>query len=266
MHESEKRPFPLRNTKVDAVIINGYQTPVPKTPAFKVVLGSSDPPWFDENRLVASDVYFTISEKVAAHYPDKAVYLPHHTDPRYFRELKLPKVYDCVFAGGLNHKFKKGRYEVIAALRRAGLYVLFVGGGGDRLEHPDNLGFVAGDKLVHAYCSAKFSIDLTNESAEVGSRLFQAASCGVASITIDRPDIGRLFKEKEEILFYPSRYGAAETILRYVDSVDYIEMGRRAKERALAEHTIEHRVETLLAEVKRRMKEKELEEGRRELL
>jgi len=261
---SETRPFHLRNTKkADVVIVNGYQTPVPKTPVFKAVMGASDPPWFNERRLLASDVYFTISEDVANHYTDKAVYLPHHTDPRYFKEMKLPKVYDCVFAGRIDHKFKRNRYDIITALRRLGLYVLFVGGGGGKNpNHPDDLGFVDGEKLVHAYCSAKFSIDLTNQSAEVGSRLFQAASCGVASITIDRPDIRKLFVEEKEILFYPSAFEAAETILRYVDSVDHVEIGRRAKERALAEHTIDHRVQRLITEIKTRKQKKDGEECR----
>jgi spore maturation protein CgeB len=138
---------------------------------------------------------------------------------------------------------------MVSQLRTAGLKILTVGRGWE--AHPDDGGFAVGDALVRAYNVAKFSLDITTKSTSLSSRLFQAASCGTPSITIDREDVRGLFLPGEEILLYSDPDASTELIRSYVELANYRELGDMAKRRAIADHTADSRVDAILDAISR---------------
>ena len=95
------------------------------------------------------------------------------------------------------------------------------------------------------YCSSRFTLNLTRrEMVEAGYspsvRLFEAAGCGATIISDSWPGLETFFVPQEEILLPRS----AEDIVRYLSEMDEQgarEIGRRARQRVLAQHSAENR-------------------------
>ncbi len=75
-------------------------------------------------------------------------------------------------------------------------------------------------------------------------RLFEAAACGVPVVTDDWPGLEEFFTPGEEILVARSA-AEVEAILCDIRETERRGIGRRARERVLAEHTAARRAETL---------------------
>ena len=94
------------------------------------------------------------------------------------------------------------------------------------------------------YCSSLLNLNVTRRAmADVGfcpsNRLFEAAACGTVTISDPWPGLERFFKPGDEIL-------VAEGPGDVIDALDLGDeqrkrIGRRARERALAEHSAAHR-------------------------
>ncbi|WP_438017290.1 glycosyltransferase [Sorangium sp. So ce315] len=99
------------------------------------------------------------------------------------------------------------------------------------------------------YSAQRFTLDVTPRDAadaghSPGARLFEAAACGAAIVSDGWPGIDGFFHPGEEILIARS----TEDVLRLLcDMPDRARaaVGRRARRRALAEHTAAHRAEAL---------------------
>lgn len=124
--------------------------------------------------------------------------------------------------------------------------------------YPDDVAWPANvDRIPHLapgqhpafYCGQRFTLNLTRRAMMSAGwspsvRLFEAAACGVPIISDAWPGLETFFRLGHEILIARS----PEDILRYLGMLDEEEarrIGRRARKRALAEHTAEHRVEQL---------------------
>jgi spore maturation protein CgeB len=99
------------------------------------------------------------------------------------------------------------------------------------------------------YNSQRFTLNLTRAAMvragySPSVRLFEAASCGIPIISDDWPGLKTLFQPGEEIFVAKS---AAEVlnILREIPDHLAREMGSRARERVLREHTSAHRAAQL---------------------
>ncbi len=100
------------------------------------------------------------------------------------------------------------------------------------------------------FCSSPLTVNVTRaEMAAVGHcpspRLFEAAACGVPVLSDAFDGLEAFFAPGEEILVARSADEAAEAIASPRERL--ATMGRRARERALAEHTAEARARELVA-------------------
>jgi len=112
-----------------------------------------------------------------------------------------------------------------------------------RMEH------LASPEHPAFYNSQRFTLNVTRPDMvragySPGVRLFEAAACAVPIISDEWAGLDTFFVPGKEILI--SRSG--EETLRYLrefSDVERQEMGQRARERVLAEHTAAHRARTL---------------------
>ena len=236
---------------VDQVWIASSVIPIEKNGRFTVVIGFSDPTMFRAERLEAADVYVTSSNEIAVDYPS-AFYMPTFADRRYFVPMDVEKEWDCVFTGVGQHPYIKNRVQLVTALREKGVRVRVY--GREWPQHQDNQPFVSGPKLIEALNKAHLALDLTNDRASIGCRMFQAAMCGVPTLTCEREDLAELFAPEREIFFYKN---AADCVNRacllLANKGALEEAGRAAYSRAVRCHDVTHRVDALLDVVRDRM-------------
>jgi spore maturation protein CgeB len=117
----------------------------------------------------------------------------------------------------------------------------------ERLEH------LSPDQHRAFYCQQRYTLNVTREDMiraghSPSVRLFEAAACGVPIISDYWEGIESLFKPDEEILIAHT----SNDVLRYLRDLTEAErraIGERARERALAAHTAEHRAAELEAYV-----------------
>ncbi|HYG66206.1 MAG TPA: glycosyltransferase, partial [Anaeromyxobacteraceae bacterium] len=105
---------------------------------------------------------------------------------------------------------------------------------------------------LHAsfFCSSPLTLNITRaEFAAFGhcpsGRLFEAAACGVPLLSDAWDGLDAFFRPGEEILVASTSDEAVAAVTRPREELARI--GRRARERALAEHTAESRAEALVA-------------------
>jgi spore maturation protein CgeB len=114
----------------------------------------------------------------------------------------------------------------------------------DHLPPPAHPGF---------YADQRFALNVTRSQMRRAGfspsvRLFEAAACGVPVISDDWPGLDEVFVPGEEILIARD----SDEMVRILDDVDEprrTEIGRRARERVLREHTAAERVTLLEREV-----------------
>ena len=95
------------------------------------------------------------------------------------------------------------------------------------------------------YSSSRFTLNLTRDDMvragwSPSVRLFEASACGAAIVSDSWPGLESFLTPGEEILL-PQGADAMSRILREISDEERERMGRRARERILAEHTAEHR-------------------------
>jgi spore maturation protein CgeB len=99
------------------------------------------------------------------------------------------------------------------------------------------------------YCSSPITLNVTRAAmARMGwcpsGRLFEAAACGTACLSDTWPGLDRFFEPGREILLAGTTEEAVAALTLPHEEIARI--GRAARERALAEHTADHRVRELL--------------------
>ena len=105
------------------------------------------------------------------------------------------------------------------------------------------------ERLIHIpppdhpafYSSSRFTLNLTRSDMVATGyspsvRLFEASACGTAIVSDTWPGIEQFLTPGEEILLPADGYEAA-AILRDMPDAQRLQLGRRARERVLAEHT-----------------------------
>ncbi|RKG84211.1 CgeB family protein [Corallococcus terminator] len=99
-------------------------------------------------------------------------------------------------------------------------------------EHPD----------FHA--AQRFTLALSPAEHSPGPHLFEAAACGAALICDPWPGLEDLFSLGEEVVVARTAKDVL-LYLREMPEADRLQLGARARERVLAEHTVAHRALTL---------------------
>ena len=100
------------------------------------------------------------------------------------------------------------------------------------------------------YCSSALTLNITRAPmATLGwcpsARLFEAAACGVPVLSDGWEGLDSFFRPGEEILLAHSTEEVLEALSRSPEELARV--GRRARERALTEHTADRRAEELVA-------------------
>ena len=90
------------------------------------------------------------------------------------------------------------------------------------------------------------------DAFRITPRAFFAASCGVPSLVEEFPALKESFAPGEEIATYRNAEDAAESAARLLgDEAARAAMGRRARSRALRDHTWDRRIEAFVLDVER---------------
>jgi spore maturation protein CgeB len=177
-------------------------------------------------------------------------------DPELFRPLDVAKEMD-VFFYGHSDKFRgEWIHALVGEPSRALPDVDFALGGYDYRADTGRarmIGRVPFNAFPHAISSARVNLNVTRRAhadvfASSTCRLFELASCGAAIVSNPLAGIERWFEPERELRLVD---GTADAIAAYTDLLSdpaqAEELGRRARERILDEHTYGHRARQLLS-------------------
>ena len=176
-------------------------------------------------------------------------------DPELFAPLDVEKEHD-VFFYGYGDKFRKDWVErMIGEPSRRLAEVDFAVGGADfraDLGRARMLRYFPVNMLPRAISASRVNVNVARKPhasvfASSTSRLFELASTGAAIVTNPYEGIERWFEPARELLVV---HDADEAVAAYrellADPAAADELGRRARERVLEEHTFAHRARRLL--------------------
>ena len=176
-------------------------------------------------------------------------------DPELFAPLPVAKEVD-VFFYGYGSKFRREWIrELLAEPSERLPEVDFAVGGGDfrgELGRARELGWIPFNSFSRAISASRISLNITRRPhAEVpGSstaRPFELAAAGAAIVSGPHAGIERWFEPEREMLLVTSADEAIEAYRTLLDDPGQAEeLGRRARERVLDEHTYVHRARRLL--------------------
>jgi spore maturation protein CgeB len=124
----------------------------------------------------------------------------------------------------------------------------------DSIEWPPNVERITHIEPKHHrafYNAQRFTLNVTRADMiragySPSVRLFEAAACGTPIISDEWAGLSDLFTPGEEILIASTTEDVVE-ILQAMPESEARELGRRARERVLAEHTAAHRAAELVA-------------------
>ena len=144
-------------------------------------------------------------------------------------------------------------------VRELAEYPVRVWGPGWRRAHPDLAprmggGFVDGRAKLAVYCGATLSLNPhhpMNDVAGVNTRAFELAAAGACQVVDLKDDLPHLFKPGDEVVTFRDLPELRRQLTYYLAHPDEaLAIGANARRRALAEHTVRHRVEEIIAVVR----------------
>jgi spore maturation protein CgeB len=176
-------------------------------------------------------------------------------DPELFRPLPVEKEHD-VFFYGYGDKFRREwMRELVGEPSRRLPEVDFALGGRDFQGDTGNarlVGDVPFNAFNHAISAARVNLNVTRRAhaglfASSTARPFELAMAGAAIVSNPYEGVERWFEPGRELLVVTSADEAVEAYRELLgDPAAAEELGRRARERALDEHTYAHRARRLL--------------------
>jgi spore maturation protein CgeB len=177
-------------------------------------------------------------------------------DPEFFSPQAVEKEYD-VFFYGYGDKFRREwmRELVGEPSRRASGEIDFALGGRDFLGDTGEarlVGDVPFNVFARAIGAARINVNITRRShatvfASSTARPFELASSGAAIVSNPYDGIERWFEPGRELLVVDNADDALAAYRELLaDPAQAEEMGRRARERVLDEHTYAHRARQVL--------------------
>jgi spore maturation protein CgeB len=118
-------------------------------------------------------------------------------------------------------------------------------------------GFLDGRAKLAVYCGATLSLNPhhpMNDIVGVNTRAFELAAAGACQVVDLKDDLPHLFKPGEEIVAYRDLAELKAQLTYYLAHPDEARaIGDNARRRALAEHTLRHRVDAMIATVQERL-------------
>ncbi|MDE3190123.1 MAG: glycosyltransferase [Acidobacteriota bacterium] len=176
-------------------------------------------------------------------------------DPELFRPHEVAKDTDVFFYGHSDKFRREWMRELIGEPSRRLDDVDFAIGGYDYrgdTGRARSIGRVPFSVFPHAISSARINLNVTRRAhadtfASSTCRLFELAACGAAIVSNPVNGIERWFEPERELRIVAD---AGEAVAAYAellaDPAQAEEIGRRARERVLDEHTYAHRARRLI--------------------
>jgi spore maturation protein CgeB len=186
------------------------------------------------------------------------------TDPELYRPdpAKARRDYDCdvLYYG----KWTPYRDAILTALARRVRVRVHAYAGDTRWSVPASPPCDTPDALRAALNGARIALETARlddaegkyrDTFRITPRAFFAASCGVPSLIEEFPGLAEYFSPGDEIATYRSPEEAAEAAAGLAsDEAARAAMGRRARSRALREHTWDRRIERFVLDVARALR------------
>jgi spore maturation protein CgeB len=118
-------------------------------------------------------------------------------------------------------------------------------------------GYVDGAAKLAIYCGATLSLNPhhpMNDIVGVNTRAFELAAAGACQVVDLKEELSPLFKPGEEVVAYRDLPELRRQLTHYLAHPDEARAsGDNARRRALAEHTVRHRVEEIIATMRDRL-------------
>jgi spore maturation protein CgeB len=209
--------------------------------------------------IEAYDAFFTKERYAMASLQQVGLrnlhYLPMYCVPSLHHPVALTADDVRRFASPLS--FVGSRYDYRERLVREldGYPLRLWGNGWSRSEDPVVRRMVAGgpvygrDKLA-VYAGSTLSLNHhhpMNDIVGVNTRTFELAAAGACQVVDAKDDLAHLFKPGEEVVSYRDLGELRRQLDYYLGHPDEARaIGANARRRALAEHTLRHRIEAML--------------------
>lgn len=177
-----------------------------------------------------------------------ASYLPLATDGTRYRKIEMAEEekrlydFDIVFVGS---PFPN-RIKILESLTEFNLAVF--GDGWERTAPSYYKGRAVGQKVLEIYNSSKIVLNIHDPEATrgVNTRTFDILSCGAFELVDFKPELPRLLRVNEEIVYYTNIENLKKAIRYFLDNPRARQMiAEKGRLRVLAEHTWKHRVEKM---------------------
>jgi spore maturation protein CgeB len=118
-------------------------------------------------------------------------------------------------------------------------------------------GFLEGRAKLAVYCGATLSLNPhhpMNDIVGVNTRAFELAATGACQVVDLKDELPHLFKPGEEVVVYRDLAELRRVLAHYLAHPEEARaIGENARRRALAEHTLRHRVDEMLATMRDRL-------------
>ncbi len=214
--------------------------------------------------IEAYDLFFT-KERYALRQLEKVglknlYYLPWYCVPALHHPVEPTAEEATALAGTI--AFVGSRYPYRERLlRELAAYPLRIWGPGWDEADPPVRDLVAGTSVwgrekLAIYCGARLSLNPhhpMNDIVGVNNRTFELAAAGACQVVDLKDDLPALFKPGEEVVAYcdlPELRRQLDYYLAHPDEARTI--GDNARRRAMAEHTIRHRIDEMLQALEER--------------
>ena len=117
--------------------------------------------------------------------------------------------------------------------------------------------FIDGPAKLAVYCGATLSLNPhhpMNDIVGVNTRAFELAAAGACQVVDDKDELAPLFKPGDEVLAYRDLPELRRHLAYHLAHPDEARaIGENARRRALAEHTVRHRLQEMIAAMRDRL-------------
>ncbi|MFY9549539.1 MAG: glycosyltransferase [Thermoanaerobaculia bacterium] len=179
------------------------------------------------------------------------------TDPELYRPQRVAPECDILYYG----KWTPYRNDLLAALAERFRVRVHAYEGETRWSVPTLPPLVTPDALCAALNRTRLALETAlvddvygkhRGTFRITPRAFFAASCGVPTLVESFRELPEFFEPGVEIAVFPEKDAVADAAARLLeDEPARTAMGRRARQRALREHTWDRRAEAFLLDVNR---------------